>query len=222
MCDAFAYLNGCYVETLNGDLLIDEPIATDTVDLIISTFNDSITSICILSVESAVARITHPQCKDVFALFHNDYIQMENPQSSSPTYVIAVYSSDPDFEKRLSRIMENTAGALQSSPLTTSKRAGLSFVFLQSTKSDKGKALERIAEFLRLGQAQTVAIGDGLWNDQPMLAKAGVSVAMLNANDALKSIASYVTKSNNNSNGVGEFLDAFEMWSKDAGSHFRG
>lgn len=71
--------------------------------------------------------------------------------------------------------------------------------FLEVTKLgiDKGVALEKLSEYLGIDIRDTIAVGDS-YNDIPMLKKAGLAVAVENANEDTKKICGYITKSNNN------------------------
>ena len=53
-----------------------------------------------------------------------------------------------------------------------------------------------------------MACGDGL-NDRSMLAFAGTGVAMRNAEDAVKAVASDLTTADNNHDGVAEAIEKF-------------
>ena len=70
---------------------------------------------------------------------------------------------------------------------------------------DKGKSLERLTKYLDIDMSFVMAIGDND-NDIEMLQVAGISVAMGNANDNIKSIADYVVSSNDN-DGVFEAIN---------------
>ena len=59
----------------------------------------------------------------------------------------------------------------------------------------KGAALQALAELLEIPRDRVMAIGDGI-NDLTMLTYAGFSVAVSNAVPLAKSIASYMTVSN--------------------------
>jgi Cof subfamily protein (haloacid dehalogenase superfamily) len=60
----------------------------------------------------------------------------------------------------------------------------------------KAAALRHLTEILRLDFSQVAAIGDGL-NDIEMLTEAGLGIAMGNAPEAVKSVAAWVTATNN-------------------------
>ena len=68
----------------------------------------------------------------------------------------------------------------------------------------KAKALADLAQDLGISAAEVMAIGDGN-NDLEMLEFAGLSIAMGNANDAVKERADFVTASNEES-GVAQAI----------------
>ena len=72
------------------------------------------------------------------------------------------------------------------------------FCEVNSKGISKGRAVEELAKELGISIKDVICIGDG-GNDLEMLKRAGLSVAMANALDEVKNIASYVTESNNES-----------------------
>lgn len=76
--------------------------------------------------------------------------------------------------------------------------------------SSKGKGLEFLSRYLNIDRNQIMAFGDNV-NDLEMIEYAGVSVAMGNGKDVLKSKAGYIAKANSE-DGVARFLiDYFEL-----------
>ena len=61
---------------------------------------------------------------------------------------------------------------------------------------NKAEALQHVTAILGLELSQVAAIGDGL-NDIEMLREAGLGIAMGNAPEAVKSVADWVTGTNN-------------------------
>ena len=75
------------------------------------------------------------------------------------------------------------------------------FIFLQKKGFNKGTAVKAIAHHLDVCLSETLAIGDGLWNDGPMLEAAGLGVAMKNASKVIQINSNQVTERDNNING---------------------
>jgi Cof subfamily protein (haloacid dehalogenase superfamily) len=73
----------------------------------------------------------------------------------------------------------------------------------------KGTALAWVAQYLRIAQAETMALGDA-GNDVEMLAWAGLGVAMGNASAEALAAADYVTRSVDE-DGVAEALERFVL-----------
>jgi 5-amino-6-(5-phospho-D-ribitylamino)uracil phosphatase len=67
------------------------------------------------------------------------------------------------------------------------------FINIVSPDVSKGTALKALAAFLKIPMDEVVAIGDGT-NDIPLLATAGLAIAMENASEALKKEADCITK----------------------------
>lgn len=82
----------------------------------------------------------------------------------------------------------------------------LAFNFeLQAKKVSKGNSLEILSNNLGINMKDVVAIGDN-YNDLSMFEKVGISVAMGNAEDKIKSSCSIVTKTNDEF-GVAYIID---------------
>lgn len=75
--------------------------------------------------------------------------------------------------------------------------------------ADKGKAIKRLAERLRINQSEIMALGDGN-NDIEMLEYAAISVAMGNATDLARKAAKYHTDTNEN-NGVAKAIYKYAL-----------
>lgn len=73
----------------------------------------------------------------------------------------------------------------------------------------KGNALLKLAERLGILPEEVVAVGDGC-NDMEMVQRAGLGVAMANADPALKEVADFITSSNDE-DGVAEVIERFVL-----------
>ncbi|MCZ8515556.1 Cof-type HAD-IIB family hydrolase [Paenibacillus filicis] len=81
------------------------------------------------------------------------------------------------------------------------------FLEIMHREGTKGHALSHLADHFGVELSQVIAIGDS-WNDREMLEVAGLGVAMDNAVPALKEIADYVTRSNNE-DGIQHVVEKF-------------
>ncbi len=86
----------------------------------------------------------------------------------------------------------------------TSKPTFLEFV---DKRVSKAAAIEKLGDYFGIKAEEMIAIGDG-YNDLPMIAYAGMGVAMANAPEAIRERADYVTLSNDE-DGVAHVLDKF-------------
>lgn len=73
---------------------------------------------------------------------------------------------------------------------------------------NKGEAVKLLSELLAVPLKNTVAVGDEA-NDLSMLRTAGLGAAMANATAEVKAAADYITKRDNNHDGVAEVVELF-------------
>jgi Cof subfamily protein (haloacid dehalogenase superfamily) len=74
----------------------------------------------------------------------------------------------------------------------------------------KGEALSWLCSRIGIPVNTVMAFGDSM-NDESMIHTAGLSVAMVNGMDSIKSAALYVTEKSNDNDGVADFLDRFVL-----------
>jgi Cof subfamily protein (haloacid dehalogenase superfamily) len=77
-----------------------------------------------------------------------------------------------------------------------------------NAKYSKGTAVEFLANYYQAPLEKTVAIGDQL-NDLPMIEKAGLGVAVKNADGGLKKRADYIAEYTNEEGAVGKIIEKF-------------
>ncbi len=80
---------------------------------------------------------------------------------------------------------------------------------INSKGVSKGKEVEELAKNLKIDIKEVMCIGDG-GNDIEMLKRAGISIAMKNGMEDVKSLANYITEDNNNS-GVAKAIEKFVL-----------
>ena len=87
------------------------------------------------------------------------------------------------------------------------------YLDVTAREANKGDGITALTEAIGVPLRETAAIGDQA-NDLPMLAFAGVSVAMGNAPDAVKAKAQHVT-AGNDADGVAQAIDAIILKTND-------
>ena len=116
--------------------------------------------------------------------------------------IMKILAFDSDLEK-----IDLVGQELAQSPnlaVSSSSRGNLE---ITHSDAQKGIALSTIAKQLGIDLKDIMALGDNL-NDVSMLERVGYSVAMDNAAPEVKTVAKYVTDSNENS-GVGKAIKKF-------------
>jgi len=91
------------------------------------------------------------------------------------------------------------------------------FLEILPAHTNKGTALEKVANLLGINQEEVIAIGDSM-NDEAMLQWAGLGIAMANSDERIKNIADLVTSRDNDDDGVAEVIETYIL-SKTAASN---
>lgn len=81
------------------------------------------------------------------------------------------------------------------------------YVFVVATGCNKAYGLNLLSDYFNIDIEDMIAIGDQM-NDIDMIKSAGLGIAMGNANDKIKEVASYITKTNEE-DGVCEAIEKF-------------
>lgn len=77
------------------------------------------------------------------------------------------------------------------------------YLDITPNKTNKSEALNMLSNYLKLSFSEVMAIGDNL-NDMDMIQKSGIGVAVANAYDDVKKVATYITKNNVENSGFAE------------------
>jgi hypothetical protein len=93
---------------------------------------------------------------------------------------------------KAAEVCEYFRGKLHFSWTRTPAYPEIDFINVIAPGSSKGKSLEALVAFMGISTSEVMAIGDGT-NDIPLLATAGLAVAMGNATDEVKAAADYIT-----------------------------
>ncbi len=131
-------------------------------------------------------------------LFYDEKIELDK---LSLRKVLWKYPDAEQMAKWRDEMGEHFKGRLN---VATSSPHLLEFV---ANDVSKGVALKRLCEHLGIDLCETAVFGDG-YNDLPMLQVAGLSIAMGNAGDAVKSQCDRVTLKNTE-DGVAHFIEIY-------------
>ncbi len=104
-----------------------------------------------------------------------------------------------DLQKKMKARLGDRAEVFTSKPV---------FLEIMPKNVGKGEALLWLASYLGLDAKKTIAFGDGM-NDENMILRCGSGVAMKNAVEHLKNVATYVTEKTNDEDGVADFIEKY-------------
>lgn len=147
-------------------------------------------------------------------LFHSDlnfkvvsdieeYIKTQNPTIFK--LIISSSSSLMDLKNELDQKMNLTIYRIKKSNQYKDKVINKEYEYLDITpdKTNKSEALEILSKYLKLSSSEVMAIGDNL-NDIGMIQNSGIGVAVANAYDAVKQVATYTTTNSVDNSGFAE------------------
>lgn len=204
ICCAKAYVNGAYIETTEGEVLVDKPIKAEEVDSIIKMLNDMKASFCCVSKDDAMAKLRDAKCSRGFLQHHGKLNERDIFDSSGRSIYLM-----PVEGRNLEKVIKYATMQgmdVETTPVIKSPKTDFEVTFFQRKGTNKEKALISIAEFLDVKLSDTMAFGDSILNDGPLIRTAGLGIAMNNSHEALKGMAQHVTEKDNNNDGVGTFL----------------
>lgn len=144
-------------------------------------------------------RITEqPQQSDLIKYFHDYHELFGREDLEVQKFFILTLNQQKKSE--LNTYLSNISGAAATS-------SGPMNIEVMDTDGNKGNALKIMADYYGISMDDTVAMGDS-FNDIPMLQVAGLSIAMGNADPAVKQLCKAVTLPNTE-NGVAYALEQF-------------
>jgi 5-amino-6-(5-phospho-D-ribitylamino)uracil phosphatase len=113
-----------------------------------------------------------------------------------------MFQGEPERMDRLAGLLRHPQAALV--------RTDADLLQYMHASVDKGTGLRRVCALLGVDVSESLAIGDNE-NDIPMLAAAGVGVAMGHARNDVRAAARY-TVGTNQADGVAEAIERFAAW----------
>lgn len=148
------------------------------------------------------------------SLFHNDlnfkivpsiekYIKKENPTVFK--LIISSPYSVEKLKKELDAKMNLTIYRIEKAKEYKDRIINKEYEYLDITpnKTNKKEALEILSKYLEISSSEVMAIGDNL-NDIDMIQNSGIGVAVANAYDDVKKVATYTTAKSVDDSGFAE------------------
>lgn len=132
-----------------------------------------------------------------------EYIKKEQPIVFK--LIISSPSSLDKLQKELNQRMDLTIYQVKKSKQYKDKIINKEYEYLDITpsKTNKSEALATLSNYLELSSSEVMAIGDNL-NDIDMLQSSGIGVAVANAYEEVKKVATYTTVNNVDESGFAE------------------
>ena len=185
-----------YSAKVDGDVLAQAKKAADKVGLPCQVYSSSM----------------------VYASVDNEYTRMDSKLTGVPSEVVPDFENfvksgfakmmvpgDPKIlvglQKELAARFEGRAVVLISKPY---------FLEILPANCGKGEALEFLCGRLGIKMNEVMAFGDSM-NDESMIVKCGLSVAMSNGLDKIKDEAAFVTRLTNDQDGIADFVEQFVL-----------
>lgn len=153
---------------------------------------------------ASVRRITREYNQTVPKEFSIDTKLLKEPiryikENNIESYKISFMDNNPHVLDKLKTSLKN----LNKYEITSSEANNIE---ITQKGVSKGKALKKLADYYGYSLDECVAIGNDM-NDLSMIREAGIGVAMKNANPYVKEHANYITKYDNNNEGVADIIE---------------
>ncbi|MBQ1192659.1 MAG: HAD family phosphatase [Lachnospiraceae bacterium] len=205
--------NNGYILAFNGGKIIK----ADTGEVIYSKSipNEPIHDICQFAKDNNLAILTYKDGKIITNNPEDEYVRIEArinkleavrvgdmegeaPQSPDKFLIVGNPKILENKVEEMAELFKGKLNIFRSEPY---------FIEIVPMGIDKAESLEILLNKLSLKREELIACGDGR-NDITMIDYAGMGVAMENACDEAKSVANFITKSNDE-NGVAAAIDKF-------------
>jgi Cof subfamily protein (haloacid dehalogenase superfamily) len=202
---------GGYVLAFNGAKIINWQ--TKEIVYALPVPPESLKEICRISAQYHLPLLAHEDDHLIVQEPDNPYIIEEARINQMQIQTISDYESYVDFPiykfiavgdgPYLAQMEPLVKAALE--PACAVYRSTAFFLEIVGQGVDKAEGIMRLAGLLGISREEVIACGDG-YNDISMIEKAGLGVAMANAEPEVKAVADYITASNDE-DGIADLLE---------------
>lgn len=105
------------------------------------------------------------------------------------------------LQKKLKEELGDSAVIFTSKPF---------FLEILPPNCGKGESINWLADYIGIPRSSTMGFGDSM-NDESMIVKCGYGVCMSNGIDYIKNAADFITEKDNDSSGVGDFIEKYVL-----------
>ncbi len=209
-----------YINSISGGLVYDRmekcdiyssALEIDTVRKILRLVETEDVMIHFLDKKSVVQRDKVPVMEKYHMEVYQDMYERVTDQWED---IVGQYLAAPFSVPKLNlyhtspEARERTRQKIQAEQLDVELvDAEMTSLEISAKGTDKGKGLEKLCEFLNIPLSQTIVVGDAD-NDIEAMKKAGLAVAMKNANERVKALADVIV-SDNDHDGCREVLQNY-------------
>ena len=201
-------LDGSMIKTLNNDIIFDSYISQKYVTKAIKLADFNLVNIALCHADAIYYTEHSPLVPRVIDKFGANYVEVDSLDEYLKETLEIVFASDyKDSIKFIEKKMTFPFAFGLNTSFYKSQRRGDSYFFeVRKHGCNKGTALARLIKYLKFKIENVAVMGD--WhNDESMFETNAVKVAVDNAIYPIKLKADFVTKNDNENDGVAEFLE---------------
>lgn len=207
---------GCYLIAYNGGILYDTEHqktisqVTIPVELVKLTFEEANRRNIHIQTYDDTRVLVEPRCDDNEVRRYCELINMTHrvipdihELDKEPVKMLLINYEDPSPLKEFRKWISTWADTLLDTFFSSN-----AYVEIVSKGLNKGNALRQMAALLHIPPENTVSAGDAQ-NDISMIQAAHTGICMCNGIDECKAVADYITKWDNNHDGIAEVIEKF-------------
>lgn len=208
---------GCYVIAYNGAVIYDwgqkKQIFSRTLpfEAVYRTFEQANAMDLHVQTYDSWKVLVEPRCDDAAvrrycSLIRIDFAVIEDVKKDLQEAPVKCLVINYEEKKGLQKIQEWIRGNL--SDTVDCFFSCDQYLEVVPKGMNKGEAVKMLCRMMDVSIQDAVAVGDAA-NDLAMIRAAGVGVAMANATQEVKEIADYITRRDNNHDGIQEVVERF-------------